>query len=66
MLPGPCPSASSAPSSTPARLSSCCAAAAGVFRDPALLAHLDSDSDLFHLCDRDDFQRFRAALKPVK
>jgi serine/threonine-protein kinase len=40
------------------------AAAAGFFRDPANLTALDSDDDLAFLRDRDDYSRFRAALKP--
>jgi hypothetical protein len=42
------------------------AAAAGYFRDPATLAHLDKDSDLASLRDRDDYKAFRAGLKPAK
>jgi hypothetical protein len=41
-------------------------AAAGQFRDPAMLAHLDRDDDLAFLRDRDDYKRFRASLTPAK
>jgi hypothetical protein len=41
-------------------------AAAGFFRDPATLAHLDKDSDLASLRDRDDYKAFRTGLKPAK
>jgi serine/threonine-protein kinase len=38
------------------------AASRGFFREPAGVTHLDRDSDLAFLRDRDDYQRFRAGL----
>jgi tetratricopeptide (TPR) repeat protein len=42
------------------------AQAAGFFRDPAQVEHLDQDTDLTFLRDHDDYRAFRAALKPAE
>jgi hypothetical protein len=42
------------------------AASAGLFRDPAIVADMDKDSDLDWLRDRDDYKPFRAALQATK